>query len=170
MTRARYTNLTDAELREERERLSAELEHRHLDEVLTHPAQVELLSDHLKALERYWYEGYMGSITEVEEATDAVRWLWAGTVIAHESQYERAPSVRHVVEAICTHLAELVLGGGGECAPPEPDDAEEPKFGGPWCTCRLSDDGNPESGPHLSIELDEECLLHKHLLCEEVAS
>jgi hypothetical protein len=53
-------------------------------------------------------------------------------------------------------------------SPVEAAEAARPAYGGEGCTCRLYDDGNGESGPHLAVEEDEDCPVHRVSLADLV--
>lgn len=118
-------------------------------------------------LDAHWHEQYQGSLLEDPDNATALKWLWAGTVIAHEAQHDSVPTVGHVADAICRALAGLLLAGGG-CDPADLRDlAEKPSFGGRGCSCTLYDDGGPESGPSLAVDISEHCPRHAYLLENE---
>ena len=159
-----YPEQSEDELRAEARRIAHELERRRLGALAVLPAETMATADDLAYIDSEWGDAYMGSLSETDDAKAALEWLWASTVIAHESQYERTPSVGHVARVISEHLTELLLGGGGEDSTDMRDLSEPPGFGGRGCRCRMYDDGDPENGPHLAVDIDSECVLHKHLL------
>ena len=166
MSASTYGELSDSELRTEAARIERELNRRRIHSIADAPASIEGSDTELEYVDDLWADAYMGGLRETEDGEQVIGWLWSGIVIAHESQYERLPSVKHVAEAICEHLGELLLQGGGEDTTDMRDLNDPPSFGGHGCTCTLSDTGGPEYGPRLSVDIDERCPLHSHLLRE----
>lgn len=163
-----YTAKTEAELRIEMLRLENELERRRLEEHAGTPAVVPPSEDDFALLDRKWSnESFGGELTEGHEAKTALTWLWNGTVFAHENAYGSMPSTGHVASVIVDRLADLLLAAGGEDATDLRDTSEPPSFGGRGCLCEMYDDGGPEYGPKLGVDINEQCPLHSHLLEQE---
>jgi hypothetical protein len=158
--------LPEAELRTLQRHSEWELERRRLQAVSQELAEIVPTEDDLAYLNSLWADAYSGDLTEASDAQNAVRWLWACTVSAHDAQYDRAPTVAHVARQLNDALYPLLLGGGGEDTTDVRDLGEPPKFGGRGCTCEMYDDGGPESGPRLGVDLSEVCPLHRHLLLD----
>ena len=157
------TELSEAEVRSLQARTEYELARRRMAEHAKTVALTEADDADLECLEASWWEGYQGSIREDEQDAEVLRWLWRQTVIGHEAQHDRAPSVGYVCNAITDALAGLVFAGGEPDATDLEDHGDPPSFGGRGCTCRMYDDGDGESGPHLAVDLSDTCPYHGHL-------
>ena len=52
-----------------------------------------------------WADGVSRWPAQTPDSEEVLSWLYSGIVIAHESQYERLPSVGHVAKQLTEHLA-----------------------------------------------------------------
>jgi hypothetical protein len=159
--------LTDAELQTQARKIEYEINRRRIVSIAGRPASVEPTEAELEYVDHEWADAFLGGLRETPDSEEVLSWLYSGIVIAHESQYERLPSVGHVAKQLTEHLADLLLHGGGEDTTDMRDLSEPPSFGGHGCKCTLYDDGDGESGPRLGVTIHAECPLHAHLLDED---